>query len=239
MKENCFKGCFCSKEVKVKSCFPRPWREKVGGAREKGDMYASQTIFPSSALWASSLSRGEAYGGFTLVELLVVVLIIGILAAVAVPKYQKAVEKSKAVQAMELLKSLAVATEMHKLTNGTFPRTFNDLDVTIPANFQPAQVISDVIEYFPRVAVSDGEWNLQIHYASYNNFTHNCHSAITMIRLNGIYEGTGFSYSGCGNGVKLLCYEPSWEQNKIGSFCGKLFKAKHVGNGRLGRSFSL
>lgn len=70
--------------------------------------------------------------GFTLIELLVVVLIIGILSAVALPQYSKAVEKSRATEALLTLKSIAQANEAYKLANGVYTAKLEDLDLDFP-----------------------------------------------------------------------------------------------------------
>lgn len=56
--------------------------------------------------------------GFTLVELLVVVLIIGILAALAVPSYMKSVETAKADDAVALVNMIGTTNKMFALDHG-------------------------------------------------------------------------------------------------------------------------
>lgn len=70
--------------------------------------------------------------GFTLIELLVVVLIIGILASVTLPQYEKAVAKSRYVNLVTAGKSLKDAMEAFYLANGDYPQQWDQLDIEYP-----------------------------------------------------------------------------------------------------------
>ena len=74
--------------------------------------------------------------GFTLIELLVVVVIIGILSSVALPMYEKAVEKSRAMDAVTSVKAIKDAQEVYYMANGRYASSLSDLDLKIESHLK-------------------------------------------------------------------------------------------------------
>lgn len=64
--------------------------------------------------------------GFTLIELMVVILIIGILSAIAIPEYTRSMEKARVTEAITIMDSIKKAVDVWVAENG-FPSSKTDL----------------------------------------------------------------------------------------------------------------
>ena len=73
--------------------------------------------------------------GFTLLELLMVIIIIAVLAAMALPQYIKATEKSRAAEALQLLGTMRASQHRYRAESNTnvFATAVGDIDFNVPA----------------------------------------------------------------------------------------------------------
>ena len=75
-------------------------------------------------------SRFHNRKGFTLIELMIVVVIIGILAALAIPRFMKSTSKAKQSEARQILKQIYTMQHTYRQANNSY----GDPGVTIAAN---------------------------------------------------------------------------------------------------------
>lgn len=68
-----------------------------------------------------SIRKSRNFGGFTLIELLIVVAIIAILAAIAVPNFLEAQTRAKVSRAKTDMRSLATALEAYRVDSNLYP----------------------------------------------------------------------------------------------------------------------
>ena len=84
-------------------------------------------------------------GGFTLIEIMVVVVILGILAALVVPNIMSRPDQAKVTVAQADVKAIASALEMYRLDNGFYPSNEQGLEALVreptgtpePRNWNP------------------------------------------------------------------------------------------------------
>ncbi len=69
--------------------------------------------------------------GFTLIEVMVVVVILGILASIVVPKIISRPDEAKIVKAKQDILAIESALELYKLDNGLYPSTDQGLNALV------------------------------------------------------------------------------------------------------------
>jgi general secretion pathway protein G len=90
--------------------------------------------------------------GFTLIEIMVVVVILGILAAIIVPRLTGKPDEARVVKAQQDIRTLEAALEMYKLDNYYYPSTQQGVQALVskPSGDPPARNWKGYIARLPK-----------------------------------------------------------------------------------------
>ncbi|MFW6324281.1 MAG: type II secretion system major pseudopilin GspG [Desulfovibrionales bacterium] len=107
---------------------------------------------PNPSRHSTDKAHSHRSRGFTLIEIMVVIIILGILAGLVVPRIVDEPDKARAVKAKLQISELATALKRYKIDNGTYPSTEQGLQSLVekpaigrvPKNYPQKGYISKV-----------------------------------------------------------------------------------------------
>ncbi len=132
------------------------------------------------------LCRGRRKG-FSLVELSVVVVIIGVLAALGVPRLLESVERSKATEAFNYLAGVRNAQERYQQIEGEYTSAISDLDITqsVPTFFNnPTTLTADETTWSLTMTRQGANTGYGAYTVSYNQDGYNPASSTIIDKIN-------------------------------------------------------
>jgi type IV pilus assembly protein PilA len=131
-----------------------------------------------------NIQANQAQKGFTLIELMIVVAIIGILAAVAIPAYQDYTIRAKVSEVMTIASAARTSVAEYYISTGDMPSSTTSAGI----NDNAAQS-----EYITGIAFATSAGGTELTY--------------TLDNLGGTADNTTFIYqiTGNNNGVQVNC----------------------------------
>ena len=132
-------------------------------------------------------NRVSRQRGFTLIEIMVVVIIIGLLAAVIVPQVVDKVDQAKMTRAKADIQALEAALTMFRLDNSRYPTTDQGLAALVTQPTDPAIRHWRPGGYVPRL--SKDPWGNEYQYTSPG--THNKDYDLSSLGADGQVGGEG------------------------------------------------
>jgi len=95
--------------------------------RHVGAVHVKKNFCDEEGWWFYVLTRKKSrkgnFKGFTLVELVVVLVILGVLVALAVPRFTASATKAKETTFCSNVRTIKSQLELYKMTTGSYPKT--------------------------------------------------------------------------------------------------------------------
>ncbi|MBL7197860.1 MAG: prepilin-type N-terminal cleavage/methylation domain-containing protein [Candidatus Omnitrophica bacterium] len=128
--------------------------------------------------------------GFTLLELIIVIIVIGILASIALPRYLAVAERARMTEGKNILGILRGAQLRYEAEHQTFAGNFSDLDIGITASKYFDDPIDDD-------NVESGTINTTIAIVTRNTIDAGTYNYNISITGEGVFDCEGTFPAGC------------------------------------------